>query len=109
MRANAHRSKTNLHVRQNLALQPVHRDHGDRESAEDEQDVDEGPKNVPGLSGSLIALEIREDVIEHYRSTSPSTISSVPMRAPTSATSAPRTKRSRACKLTNEGGRTRRR
>src|SRR5438128_10851087 len=40
-----------------------------------------------------------------YRSTSPSTISIVPMIATTSATRCPRTMRSNACKLMKEGGR----
>src|SRR5690348_17496721 len=42
-----------------------------------------------------------------YRSTSPNTISNVPMIATTSATNPPATMRSRACKFTNDGGRTR--
>ena len=47
--------------------------------------------------------------IVYYRSTSPKTMSKVPIIATTSATNPPRTMRSSACRLTNDGGRTRRR
>src|SRR3989442_652755 len=50
-----------------------------------------------------------DSVVAVYRSTSPSTISMVPMMATTSAINPPRTIRSSACRLMNDGGRTRRR
>ena len=116
VRAHAHGAETHLHVRENLALQPVHRDHGDREAHEDQHDVDQRPEHVSGgarrfvaeydeygrshASAGLIAIRIQ-------RSTSPRTMSSVPITAITSATSWPRHITSRACRFTNDGGRTR--
>src|SRR3954463_7090839 len=110
MRPNAHRPQTNLHVRQDLALQPVHRDHGDRQSDENKQHVDSRPKEIPSRSRCFVAAEIRLDVLHegvHQRSTSPKTISSVPMTAITSATSWLRHINSSACRFTKLGGRTR--
>jgi hypothetical protein len=64
MRADAHGAETNLHVRENFALQPVHRDHGDRESEKDEQNVDGDPENVSGSAWGLVAGEIVRDVLD---------------------------------------------
>ncbi len=46
--ADSHRAQANLHVRQNLSLQPVHGDHGDREAEKDQDDIDECPEHVAG-------------------------------------------------------------
>src|ERR1019366_10328772 len=116
MRADAHGAETNLHVRQNLAFQPVHGDHRDRKPGEDQQNVEQSPKNTSGDGASFagrpfstgqVSLNAIENALEHQRSTSPSTMSSVPITAMTSATSAPRTIKSKACKFTHDGGRTR--
>ena len=48
VRADAHRAQANLHVRQNLALQPVHRDDSDRQSEKDQEDIDERPEHIAG-------------------------------------------------------------
>src|SRR5262249_37403712 len=104
MWSHTHGAKTDLHVGQDLALQPVHRDHRNGKAKKNQQDVNQSPECIARLAGGLIAAEIRGDVIEHQRSTSPSTMSSVPMTAITSATSWPRTIRSNACKFTNEVG-----
>src|SRR4029077_12759585 len=106
----AHRPKANLHVRQDFPFQPVHSDHGDRQSDEHQQHVDRGPEKVSGGAWSLVAAEVRLDVFDegvHQRSTSPRTISSVPMTAITSATSWSRHITSSACRFTKLGGRTR--
>src|SRR5439155_10231685 len=105
--ADSHRAQADLHVSQNLALQPVHGNHGDGKTEEDKNDINEHPKHIASCTRSSVALEIRGDVVEHQRSTSPSTMSKVPMTAITSATSAPRTIMSRAWRFTNDGGRTR--
>src|SRR5262249_12018478 len=84
---------------------PVHRNHCDRQAEEDGHDVNEGPEEIPGLARCDIAVEVGLDVIDHQRSTSPRTMSRVPITAMTSATNAPRTIMSSACKFTNEGGR----
>src|SRR2546422_10463342 len=108
MRAHAHRTKAHLHVRQNLALQPVHRDHCDREPKKNQHDVDESPKKFSRRAGRLVAVEVGRDVLKelaHQRSTSPKTMSSVPITAITSATNWPRHITSSACRFTNEGGR----
>src|SRR4029077_4486852 len=112
MRPNAHRPEPHLHVRENLAFEPVHGNHGDGEPREDQHDVDESPEHVSRNAGSYldVFVEVRRDVLDdrtHQRSTSPSTISSVPITAITSATNCPRHITSRACKFTNDGGRTR--
>src|SRR6476646_9203662 len=110
MRPDPHRSEANLHVRQNLALQPVHRDDRDREADKNKQYVDGSPEDISRGARGAIAGEVRLDVqkeIVHQRSTSPRTMSSVPMTAITSATSCPRHITSRACRFTKEGGRTR--
>src|SRR5579863_75074 len=107
MRAHAHRAEANLEMRQSFALKPVHGHYSDGDAAENHHDINQRPKDVSGLAGGGVASEIGSDVIEHQRSTSPSTISSVPMTAITSATSCPRTMRSSACKFTKDGGRTR--
>src|SRR5579863_7791555 len=107
MRAHAHGAEANLEMRQSLALQPVHRHHRDRHSTKNHHDVYDSPEHIAGLSRGRIAAEIGGYVIEHQRSTSPSTMSSVPITAMTSATSAPRTMMSSACRFTNDGGLTR--
>src|SRR5947208_92239 len=110
MRAHAHGAEAHLHVSKNFALQPVHGDDGDRESAEHEQNINRSPEDIARASGRAIAVEVGlnvEDEIVHQRSTSPRTISSVPMTAITSATSWPRHITSSACKFTKDGGRTR--
>ena len=50
VRAYAHGAEAHLHVRENFALEPVHGDDGDGESAEDEQDVDHGPEDVASVA-----------------------------------------------------------
>src|ERR1700722_13044651 len=107
MRTDAHGSKPNLKVRESCALQPVHRHYGNRDAAKNQHDIDKGPKPIACLPGRRIAAEIGGDVIEHQRSTSPRTMSSVPITAMTSATRAPRTIISSACRLTKDGGLTR--
>src|ERR1017187_9933464 len=110
VRAHAHGAKANLEVRQRLALDPVQEPHhGQSHSREDDEHINQCPELVPRLAGRHLAAEIRGDEIGHQRSTSPCTMSIVPMTATTSATSAPRTIRSSACRLTNDGGRTRKR
>ena len=54
VRADAHGAEAHLHVRQNFSLQPVHRNDGDRESAEHQQDVDNRPENVSRAAGRLL-------------------------------------------------------
>src|SRR5580700_3273221 len=107
MRTDAHRTEPNLKVRQRLALKPVHRHHRERDAGENDQHIDQRPELIPGLARGHRAPEIGHDEVRHQRSTSPSTMSIVPMTAITSATSRPRTMMSSACKLTNDGGRTR--
>src|SRR5271166_2916009 len=106
----AHGTETHLHMRQDLALQPVHRDDRDREPDENQQNVNGGPEDISGAARSLVAIEVRLNVLKevvHQRSTSPKTMSSVPITAMTSATSWPRHITSSACRFTKLGGRTR--
>ena len=107
--ADTHGAKTHLHVGENLALKPVHRNYGDGQAAKHQQNVNEGPEEVARGTRGLVTREVGEDVVEHQRSTSPRTMSSVPITAITSATSWPRHITSRACRFTNDGGRTRKR
>src|SRR5207253_10925484 len=58
MRAYAHWTKAYLHVSENFALQPVHRNHRHGQAQENQKNVDEGPQKVSCLSRSGIALEI---------------------------------------------------
>src|SRR5208337_3983567 len=109
VRANAHGTEANLEVRECLALQPVHAHHGYRHSRKNDEHVNQRPELVSRGAGRQRAAEIRHEGGQHQRSTSPSTMSIVPMTATTSATRRPRTITSSACKLTNDGGRTRRR
>src|ERR1019366_4038121 len=109
VRAHAHGAEANLEVRQRLALDPVHGQHSHGYSRENDEHINQRPELVPRFAGRHLAAEIRGDETGHQRSTSPSTMSIVPMTATTSATSKPRTIMSSACKLTNDGGRTRRR
>src|SRR5208282_5324007 len=108
----AHRTEANLHVSEDFALEPVHRDYRDRKADKDQQDVDQRPEHISGGAGGYldVRIEIGLDVLDelaHQRSTSPRTMSRVPMTAITSATSWPRHIKSRACRFTNDGGRTR--
>src|ERR1039457_4943776 len=107
MRTDAHRTKANLEVGQRFALEPVHRDHRERHARKNDEHVDQRPELVSRRTRRPChpRIEIGGDEIGHQRSTSPSTISSVPMTAITSATSKPRTMMSRAWRLTNDGGR----
>src|SRR5215469_7454242 len=110
MRADAHGAKADLHVSQNLAFEPVHRDDRDRKPDKNQQHVHRGPKEISSRSRSFVASNVGQDVLDevvHQRSTSPRTMSSVPITAMTSATSCPRHIRSSAWRLTKLGGRTR--
>src|ERR1700722_13957427 len=110
VRAHAHGAEAYLHVSENFAFQPVHRDHGNGEAEENEENVDEGPEEISCRAGRLVAREVGFYVIDnglHQRSTSPRTLSSVPITAITSATMAPRHITSSACRFTKDGGRTR--
>src|SRR5208282_4964288 len=98
-----------LEVRERFAFEPVHGHHSHRHSCENNEHINQRPQLVVGGAGSDVAAEVRHELVQHQRSTSPSTMSSVPITATTSATSKPRTMMSRACKLTNDGGRTRNR
>src|SRR5208283_5670070 len=109
MRTHAHRSQANLEVRQCLALDPVHANHGHRYARENDQHINQRPQLVVSRTRSDVAAQVGHELIEHQRSTSPSTMSIVPITATTSATSKPRTITSSACRLTNDGGRTRKR
>src|ERR1700683_943019 len=109
MRADAHWAQPDLEVRQRLALDPIHGNHRDGHSRENNEHIDQRPKLVSRLARRQRASEIRHHEIRHQRSTSPSKMSIVAITATTSATNKPRTMMSRACKLTNDGGRTRRR
>ncbi len=51
VRAYAHGAEADLKMRQSFALQPVHRHHGDRDSAKNHQDVNQRPEDVAGLPG----------------------------------------------------------
>src|SRR5207244_8703882 len=104
MRAHAHGTKTNLKMRGRLALNPVHRHYRDRNAGENDEHIDQRPELVVVLAGSQRAAEIGHETVEHQRSTSPSTMSIVPMTATTSATIMPRPILSSACKFTNDGG-----
>ncbi len=110
VRAHAHGAETDLHVSENLALEPVHCDYGDGEAHEDEKDINHRPEDISRAAGRFVAVEVGLDVqnkVVHQRSTSPRTISSVPITAITSATSWPRHITSSACRFTKDGGRTR--
>ena len=110
VRTDAHGPEAHLHVSENLALQPVHTDDGERDTAEHDKDVDQRPEGtaVDGPArGGADYCEVRRDEVGHQRSTSPSTMSSVPITAITSATNWPRHISSSACRFTNDGGRTR--
>ncbi len=109
VRTDAHRPEAHLHVRENFALQPVHTDDGQRDTAEHDKDVDQRPEGtaVDARRDVHILVEVRRDEVGHQRSTSPSTMSSVPITAITSATNWPRHISSSACRFTNDGGRTR--
>ena len=109
VRADAHGSEAHLHVGENLALQPVHANDGERDAAEHDKDVDQRPERTAVLARRDldVLVEVRRDEVGHQRSTSPRTMSSVPITAITSATNWPRHIRSSACRFTNDGGRTR--
>src|SRR6202021_4157640 len=110
VRAHAHGTEAHLHVSENFALQPVHRDHRNGQAEKNKEDVDEGPKEIPRGAGRLGPAEVGLYVIDdglHQRSTSPRTMSRVPITAITSATMAPRHITSSACRFTKDGGRTR--
>ena len=110
VRPDAHRPQPHLHVRQDLALQPVHCNDRDRQPDKNQQDVDGSPEEIPRRAGSLVTFQIRLDVLNHtvhQRSTSPRTMSRVPITAITSATNWPRHINSSACRFTKLGGRTR--
>src|SRR5208337_4068620 len=111
VRAYAHGTEANLEVCQHLALDPVHANHSHRYSGENNEHIHQRPELAARSTRRhrILAVEIRHDEIGHQRSTSPSTMSIVPMTATTSATSKPRTMTSSACRLTNDGGRTRKR
>src|SRR6266478_4094092 len=99
VRPHAHRPQPRLHVRHELAFHQHDVADDQRQNGDDshsrKQRRPEGFQELDGCLNNGI----------HYRSTSPSTISIVPMIATTSATRCPRTMRSNACKLMNEGGR----
>src|ERR1700687_569703 len=95
MRANAHRPESGLHVGHHLSLDQHDVSRNERENRHNHQGIDERQNMRPE--------EFNEPV--HQRSTSPNTISRVPIIATTSATMWPRTILSKACKLTNDGGR----
>src|SRR5262249_8629284 len=91
--ADAHRTEPRLRPRDDLALQQNHV--GDRrEHTREQHDED---------------LEKWDDELVDHRSTSPSTMSIDPINATTSAMRWPRTRRGNACRLQNDGGRTRKR
>ena len=92
VRADAHRSEAHLHPGDDLALEEDHVGHADERRIEHEQNLDE-----------------RNDPAVDHRSTSPSTTSSEPMSATTSATRCPLMSGGSACRLQNDGGRTRKR
>ncbi len=64
VRADAHRAETYLHVSEDFALEPVHRDHGYGKSAENQHDVDQRPEHVSGCARRLIALQVLRDVFD---------------------------------------------
>src|SRR5208337_271209 len=120
-RPDPHGAQPRLHEREDFALHVDEVSHNPGDHRKHNQDLDgrqdewmesEKVNCVLGHSlyrNSKIArhtsdLEFR---ISHYRSTSPSTISSVPITATTSATRWPRIMMSRACKFKRDGGRTR--
>ncbi len=92
VRANAHRPETHLHPRDDLALEEHHVGHPDERRVQHEKNLDE-----------------RYDVRVDHRSTSPSTTSSEPINATTSATIWPLMSGGSAWRLQNDGGRTRKR
>src|SRR5579863_2221845 len=105
-----HGAEAHLHVGQNLPLEPVHRNDRNRQSHEHQQNVDESPEDISRAAGRLVTVEVGLYVIDdglHQRSTSPRTMSRVPITAITSATIWPRHITSSACRFTNDGGRTR--
>src|SRR5208283_893777 len=106
MWTDAHGPQANLHVRHHLALEPVHENHANRNSCEDQQNVDNYPNQVAGFAWRHIRMQVPQEALDH-RSTSPSTMSSVPMMATTSATRLPWAIFASACKLMKDGGRTR--
>ena len=86
---NAHGPEPNLHVRKNFALKPVHRYDSDRKAHENQKNIDGGPEDVSVRAGGYVFRQIALDVVDkpaHQRSTSPRTMSSVPITAMTSAT-----------------------
>src|SRR3954452_1846514 len=108
MRTHTHRSKANLEVRQHLALAPVDHHYKARHATENDQDVNQRPELIVGRTGSQpLGVQITGELLKHQRSTSPRTMSSVPITATTSAINMPRTILSKPCKFTNDGGRIR--
>jgi hypothetical protein len=96
VRPDSHWPDANLEVGQGLTLDPVHGNHCDRDAREDQENVNQRPQLVVGFAWSDVASDVGHERVEHQRSTSPSTISSVPITATTSATSMPRTMTSSA-------------
>src|SRR6266480_54654 len=98
-RPHAHGPKPCLHVGHDFAFHQHDVADHQRQNRDDGHATEQrGPVQLPELKRCL-------ECGIHQRSTSPSTISIVPMMATTSATRCPRTMRSNACKFMKEGGR----
>ncbi len=65
VRAHAHGTKANLHVRQDFALQPVHAHDSQRNPGDHQQDVNGGPEHVAGFAGGRGRTQIAFDVLDH--------------------------------------------
>ena len=110
VRAHAHGAEPDLHVRENLALQPVHRDHRNGKAEEDKRGCRRRPRTYSRGAGRLVAGEVGLDVSIIER------ISGPPRREQCRACRSRRSRRppagprhitSSACRFTNDGGRTR--
>src|SRR5205814_2393149 len=95
-RSNAIRSESRLNQSEKPPLDPVHRRDDDLHNDERDEKFDERPDQIP------------HPRIDH-RSTSPNTMSIVPISATRSETRCPCAIAGSACRFTNDGGRTRQR
>src|SRR6266404_825930 len=101
MWTHAHRPQPRLHVRHQFALDQYDVANDQRQDRDDDYPAEQR------RPVELQEIQRRLGRGLHQRSTSPSTMSIVPIIATTSATRCPRTMRSNACKLMNDGGRIR--
>ena len=96
VRSDTHRPQARLCPRDDLALEQHHVGDAHERRVQHDDDLQQRNEQAVHEAG-------------HQRSTSPSTMSMDPMSATTSAMRCPRTRRGSACRLQNDGGRTRKR